>query len=118
MISKSECLYFHLHENGETIDKLGDVTVEMLKNMCHINEEWAHKMKAKLVHEHMGYTLFYFFKLLRACPLYISSLSRVTQALIDVSSKLVMLITLNIYCAWAEVNVFYIIVSKYNLNMY
>ncbi|KAF2904155.1 hypothetical protein ILUMI_02020, partial [Ignelater luminosus] len=89
-------------QNGETMGKLSDVATEMLKNVCHIDEEWAHKMKSKHVHEHMGYTLFYFFKLLRTCPLYISSLSRVIQALIDVSIKLVMLITLKIYCAWAE----------------
>lgn len=87
----------------EYIDKLEEISCQILLNCSGINSEYMEGWKRIQIYEHMGHTLLCLLKLLLHCQVDNQRLFKIIDDLINSICSLVNAITVDVFCAWAEV---------------
>lgn len=85
----------------------------MLLNLTGIYSDQKKNMTQLLLYQHMGYCLLNLFDLLLTCKKEHLSLQKFIFNIIRTCCSIVSNVTINVYCAWAEVNYFYMVILGY-----
>lgn len=87
----------------EDIDDFTQITNIMLSNLTGIYSDQTKNMKQSHIYQHMGYCLMKLFDLLLLCKKEQLSLQKFVSNVIRTCCSIIRNVTINVYCAWAEV---------------
>lgn len=91
-------------QTEDDIDDFTEVTNIMLLNLTGIYSDQTKDMKKLQIYQHMGYCLMNLFDVLLMCDKENPSIQKFIHNVIRTCCSIVMNVTINVYCAWAEVS--------------
>uniref|UniRef100_A0A1Y1M910 Uncharacterized protein n=1 Tax=Photinus pyralis TaxID=7054 RepID=A0A1Y1M910_PHOPY len=76
---------------------------EMLKNIVYFNTEKALELTSSQLQEHMGHCILKILQIINLCPPYQVNVCQFLEHTVNVATKLMKAVTVNVFCIWAQV---------------